>query len=176
MRGLGAIREGVATRELKLFLFACVATSFALWAFTVVLAIAAYQEGGTSAVALAVLARVLPAALVTPFSALLADRRSRRGFLLLIALVSCALLAALTLVAAAGWGFAPMLALAAAYSAAISGQQPAQAALLTGLSRGPRQLAAANGLRNGLGYAAFFLGRSWPGRSRPNGRSRQASA
>ena len=158
MGGGGAIREGVATRELRLFLAACLATSLALWAFTVVLAIAAYREGGTGAVALAVLARVLPAAVATPFTALLADRRSRRGLLLVVAAVSCALLAALTLVAAADLGFAPMLALAAGYSAVISGQQPAQAALLTGLSRGPRQLAAANGLRNGLGYAAFFLG------------------
>ena len=158
MRGVGAIREGAGTRELRLFLFACLATSLALWAFTVVLAIAAYREGGTGAVALAVVARVVPAALTTPFASLLADRRPRRGLLLLIAAASCALLALLALVAAADGAFAAVLALSAAYSAVISGQQPAQAALLTGLSRNPRQLAAANGLRNGFGYAAFFLG------------------
>ena len=82
MRGGEALREGLATRELRLYVAACAATSLALWAFTVVLAIAAYQAGGTGAVTLAVIARVLPGAIAGPVTALLADRRSRRAVLL----------------------------------------------------------------------------------------------
>ena len=46
MRGGVAVREGLATRELQLYVLACAAMSLALWAFTVVLAITAYRPGG----------------------------------------------------------------------------------------------------------------------------------
>ena len=82
MRGGVAVREGLATRELRLYVLASGAMSLALWAFTVVLAITAYRAGGTAAVTLAVVARVLPGAIAGPFTALLADRHSRRAVLL----------------------------------------------------------------------------------------------
>jgi MFS family permease len=153
-----AVREGLATRELRLFVVAGSAMSLALWAFTVVLAITAYQAGGTGAVTLAVVARVLPGALAGPFTALLADRHSRRAALLVLTAGATVALAALTLVVALGAPLAVILALAAVVSILTSGQQPAQAALLPGLARNPRQLAVANGLRQGLGNAAYCLG------------------
>lgn len=158
MRGGVALREGLATRELRLFVAAAAATSLALWAFTVVLAIAAYEAGGTSAVTLAVVARVLPGALAGPFTALLADRGSRRAILLALTGGATVALAALTLVTAFDGPLAAVLALAAVFSVLTSGQQPAQAGLLLGLCHGPRQLAVANGLRQGLGNAAYCAG------------------
>jgi len=74
--------------------------SLAQWAFTVVLAIAAYKAAGTGAVTLAVVARVLPGALAGPFTALLADRRSRRAALLALTAGATTVLAALTVVTA----------------------------------------------------------------------------
>lgn len=132
--------------------------SLALWAFTVVLAIAAYRAGGTGAVTLAVVARVLPGAVAGPFTALLADRHSRRATLLSLTAGATAALAALTLLTALDGPFALVLLLAAAFSILASGQQPAQAALLPGLARNPRQLAIANSLRQGLGNAAYCIG------------------
>ena len=153
-----AVREGLATRELRLFVVSAAAMSLALWAFTVVLAITAYKAGGTGAVTLAVLARVLPGALAGPFTALLADRHSRRAVLLALTGGATIALAALTLVVALGAPLAAILALAAAFSILTSGQQPAQAALLPTLAANPRQLAITNGLRQGLGNAAYCLG------------------
>ena len=158
MRGGAGLREGLATRELRLFVLACTAMSLALWAFTVVLAIAAYQAGGTDAVTLAVVARVLPGALAGPFTALLADRRSRRAALLALTGGATIALAALTVVTARDGPLALVLLLAAAFSILTSGQQPAQAALLPGLARTPRQLAIANSLRQGLGNAGYCIG------------------
>jgi len=132
--------------------------SLALWAFTVVLAIAAYKAGGTGAVTLVVVARVLPGALAGPFTALLADRQSRRTVLLYLTSAATAALAALTFVTALDGPFAFILLLAAAFSILTSGQQPAQVALLPGLARGPRQLAIANSARQGFGNAAYCLG------------------
>ena len=152
------LREGLATRELRLFVLASAAMSLALWAFTVVAAIAAYRAGGAGAVTLAVIARVLPGALAGPFIALLADRRSRRAMLLALTVAATAALAALTLVAWSDGPFALVLLLAAIFSIAASGQQPAQIALMPGLARHPRQLAVVNSLRQGLGNGAYCVG------------------
>jgi MFS family permease len=158
VRRRDALREGLATRELRLYVLACAAMSLALWAFTVVLAIAAYKAGGTGAVTLAVVARVMPGALAGPFTALLADRRSRRAVLLELTGGATAALGALTLVTALDGPFALVLVLAVVFSVLTSGQQPAQAALLPALARNPRQLAIANSLRTGFGNAAYCAG------------------
>ncbi len=139
-------------------MLACAAISLALWAFTVVLAIAAYRAGGTGAVTLAVVARVLPGALAGPFTALLADRHSRRAVLLQLTAAATAVLALLTLLTALDGPFALVLTLAAAFSILTSGQQPAQVALLPSLARSPRQLAIANSARQGFGNAAYCIG------------------
>lgn len=158
MRGGASLREGLASRELRLYVLAAAAMSLALWAFTVVLAIAAYEAQGTGGVTLAVVARVLPGALAGPFTALLADRNSRRSVLLVLTGGATAALAALTLLSALDGPFSVVLLLAAAFSVLTSGQQPAQAALLPGLARSPRQLAVANSLRQGIGNAAYCVG------------------
>jgi MFS family permease len=152
------LREGLATRELRLFLVTSAAMSVALWAFTVVLAIAAYRAGGTAAVTLAVVARVLPGAVAGPFTALLGDRRSRRTILLALTGAATATIAAVMLVTALDGPLAPVLVLAAACSALTSGQQPALIALLPGLAQSPRQLAVANSLRQGFGNGAYCAG------------------
>jgi CRP-like cAMP-binding protein len=158
MRGGASLGEGLASRELRLYVLAAAAMSLALWAFTVVLAIAAYEAQGTGGVTLAVIARVLPGALAGPFTALLADRNSRRSVLLILTGGATAVLAALALLTALDGPFAVVLLLAAAFSVLTSGQQPAQAALLPGLARSPRQLAVANSLRQGIGNAAYCVG------------------
>jgi predicted MFS family arabinose efflux permease len=138
--------------------FACAAMSLTLWAFTVALAIAAYKAGGEGAVTLAVVARVVPGALAGPFTAPLVERHSPRTVLVSLTGAATAALAALTLLAALHGPFALVLLLAAAFSAPASGQEPAQAALLPGLARSPRQLAVADGLRQGCGNAASCVG------------------
>ena len=158
MRGGEALREGLATRSLRLYVLAGAAMSLALWAFTVVLAIAAYESGGTSAVTLAVIARVLPGAIAGPGTALLADRRSRRAVLLALTGGTTVLLAALVLATALDAPLAMILVLAAACSVLVSGQGPAQAALLPSLVRNPRELAVVNSLRLGAANAAYCAG------------------
>ncbi len=158
MRGWDALREGLATRELRLYALACAAMSLALWAFTVVLAIAAYEAGGTGAVTLAVVARVLPGALAGPFIARLVQRGSPRELGLGLGGAMTAALAALTLVSALGAPFALVLLLAAACSILASGQEPALAALLPSVADSPRELAIAHRLRPGVSGAAQCVG------------------
>src|ERR687885_98726 len=64
------------------------------WAHFVALGVFAYQRGGTSAVGVAGLVRLLPAAAVAPFAASLGDRFRRERFLLAMTVVGAAALAA----------------------------------------------------------------------------------
>src|SRR5438309_8349672 len=62
------------------------------WAHFVALGVFAYETGGTSGVGIAGLVRLLPAAIVGPFAASLADRFRRERFLCVMALVGAAAL------------------------------------------------------------------------------------
>src|SRR5947207_3838784 len=62
------------------------------WAHFVALGVFAYTVGGTSAVGIAGLVRMLPAALVAPFAASLGDRFRRERFLVVVSLAGSAAL------------------------------------------------------------------------------------
>src|SRR6266513_6556125 len=62
------------------------------WIHFVALGVFAYKVGGTPAVGLAGLIRMLPAALVAPFAATLGDRFRRERFLVVVSLAGSAAL------------------------------------------------------------------------------------
>src|SRR5690349_2152805 len=63
------------------------------WAHFVALGVFAYDHGGTGAVGVAGLIRLLPAAIIAPFASSLGDRVRRERVLLVLALVGAAALA-----------------------------------------------------------------------------------
>jgi MFS family permease len=114
------------------------------WAHFVALGIYAYGHGGASAVGLAGLVRLLPAAVVAPFAASFGDRFPRERFILVTSLIGALALAASAAGAAAGstalvYGFAAVVGLSATLF------RPALQALLPSLARTPQELIAANG-------------------------------
>lgn len=128
------------------------------WGYEVALAVYAYRAGGATAVGVLALVRLLPAAIVAPFSALLGDRFPRRWVMVLADLVrACSMGGA----AAAVFGGAPV---AAVYALAVvtaltsTAFQPAQAALLPSLARSPEELTAANATSTALESVGFFVG------------------
>src|SRR5918995_4479273 len=88
---LGAVLRNENLRRLELAWGAAITAE---WAHFVALGVFAYNAGGTVAVGIAGLVRMLPAALVAPFAASLGDRFRRERFLIAIALVGAAALAA----------------------------------------------------------------------------------
>src|SRR3954462_8050090 len=72
------------------------------WAHFVALGVYAYGQGGASAVGLAGLVRLLPAAIVAPFAASLGDRFPRERFILGAALIGALALGASAISATAG--------------------------------------------------------------------------
>src|SRR5881396_1160895 len=91
---VSALRAAVRNENLRRLELAWGAAITAEWAHFVALGVFAYGAGGTVAVGIAGLVRMLPAALVAPFAASLGDRFRRERFLVSIALVGAAALAA----------------------------------------------------------------------------------
>ena len=78
---LGAAIRNENVRRVELAWGASIATE---WAHFVALGVFAYQQGGTSAVGVAGLVRLLPAGVLAPFAASLGDRFRRERFLTLL--------------------------------------------------------------------------------------------
>lgn len=114
------------------------------WAHFVALGVFAYDVGGTVAVGIAGLVRLLPAALVAPFAASLGDRFRRERFLVGVALVGSAALAGSAAAYYAGKNEVLVFVLAALVGLASTLVRPALQALLPSLARTPQELIAAN--------------------------------
>jgi MFS family permease len=114
------------------------------WAHFVALGVFAYEQGGATAVGIAGLVRLLPAAVVAPFAASLGDRFRRERFLLALTLVAAGALAG-SAAGAYGDSQALVFAFAAVVGLCTTLVRPALQALLPSLARTPEELIAANG-------------------------------
>jgi MFS family permease len=138
---LSAAARNESLRRVELAWGAAIAAE---WAHFVALGVFAYERGGTAAVGVAGLARLLPAAAVAPFAASLGDRFRRERFLFALALAGSAALAASAAAAFAG-GRVLVFFCAALFGVATTLIRPALQALLPSLARTPQELIACNG-------------------------------
>jgi MFS family permease len=127
------------------------------WAHFVALGVFAYEAGGASAVGIAGLVRLLPAAVLAPFAASLGDRFRRERFLLATSLVGAAALGGS---AAAFFADAELLvyALAAVLGLATTLIRPTLQALLPSLARTPEELIASNGATSTIEGLGTLIG------------------
>jgi MFS family permease len=141
LAALGASVRNPDVRRVQLAWGAAIASE---WAHFVALGVFAYEAGGASAVGVAGLVRLLPAAVLAPFAASLGDRFRRERFLLGTSLVGSAALGGS---AAAFFADAELFvyAFAALLGLATTLIRPALVALLPSLARTPEELIASNG-------------------------------
>ena len=140
---VSALGTAVRNNDVRRVQLAWGAAITAEWAHFVALGVFAYEQGGTSAVGVAGLVRLLPAALLAPFAASLGDRFRRERFLLAMMLVGSGGLAASAAAAFAGervlvFGFAALIGISTTLI------RPALQALLPSLARTPEELIASN--------------------------------
>lgn len=128
------------------------------WAYVVALSVYAYGHGGASAVALIVVLRMIPTALVAPLAAALADRFPRRLVLVGSDVVRAALMGAAATVIATGGPAWLVYALATLTTVSGAPFRPAQAALLPKLAKTPAELTAANVASSTLESVGTFAG------------------
>jgi MFS family permease len=127
------------------------------WAHFVALGVFAYEQGGTAAVGIAGLVRLLPAAAVAPFAASFGDRFRRERFLFTLTLLGAGALIASAAAASADnrvlvFAFASVVGLAATLI------RPALQALLPSLARTPEELIASNGATSTIESLGTLVG------------------
>jgi len=122
------------------------------------LSVWAFREGGTSAVGLVGLARLLPGALCLPFGAWAADRFSRRRVVCVVLVTVTAAQAATAVALAADSPAAVIYLLAAFTSVAGTPYRPAHLALAPLAARSPAELVAMNVTAGTLEGLVTFLG------------------
>lgn len=155
LRAFGAVFRNADLRRLQL---AGIGSTLAVWAYSVGLAVYAYDAGGAKTVGFMYFARWGAAALCAPWLALIPDRMSRQRVMIATDLSRVALLGAMTALAAAGSSFWPVFALAVATSIVSTMFQPAQGALLPSLVSLPSELTSANAVMNTVASVGMFTG------------------
>jgi MFS family permease len=153
----GALGSAVRNPDIRRAQLAWGAAIAAEWAHFVAFGVFAYEVGGASAVGIAGLVRLLPAAFVAPFAASLGDRFPRERFLVATTLVASVALAGS---AAAFYADADVLvfAFAALLGVAVTLIRPALQALLPSLARTPEELIASNGATSTIESIGTLLG------------------
>src|ERR671918_3019022 len=154
LAALGASVRNPDVRRVELAWGAAIASE---WAHFVALAVFAYEEGGASAVGVAGLVRLLPAAIVAPFAASLGDRFPRERFLLAMTLLGSAALGGSAVAILADAEFF-VFAFAALLGLAVTLIRPALQALLPSLARTPSELIASNGATSTIEGLGTLLG------------------
>lgn len=144
-----------SVRRIQLgFLGACTAE----WAFTVVLSVYAFNQGGAGSVGLVSLLRMLPSAALLPFAAALADRWRRDLVLTLVSAARCATAACMALIVATGGSSVAVYALAIASTLAAILYRPVNSALVPLLCHTPSELSSANVVRGLLDSISTLVG------------------
>lgn len=128
------------------------------WGYEVALAVFAYRHGGATTVGLVALVRLLPAAVVAPFAALLGDRFLRKRVMVAADLVRVGAMGGAAAAVFAGASPVVVYALAIVTALASTAFGPAQSALLPTLARSPEELTAANATSTSLESLGFFVG------------------
>ena len=128
------------------------------WAHFVALGIFAYDAGGASAVGIAGLVRMLPAAVIAPLAAGLGDRFRRERFLLVIALAGSAALACSGVAFFYGRNEVLIYLLAGVVGITSTLFRPALQAILPSLARTPQELIASNGATSTIESLGMLTG------------------
>jgi predicted MFS family arabinose efflux permease len=155
---IAAFRDNFDNPQLRRIQLAGAGSVMGLWAYSVALAVFAYDAGGAKAVGIVTLVRAIPAAISAPFTSTLADRLPRVPFMVATNIGRAAAIGAAGAVALAGgseWLVYTLAGLAAILGTAFL---PAESALLPTLARSAEELTAANVVRSTIESVGTFAG------------------
>jgi MFS family permease len=153
-----AFRSAFSNPALRRLQLAGAGSVMGQWAYSVALAVYAYEAGGAKAVGLVALIRTIPSAVSAPFTSTLADRLPK------VAVMASASFSRVVTIAAAGVVIeidgpdALVYALAGITSILGTAFLPAESAALPELARTPEELTAANVARSTIDSVGSFAG------------------
>jgi MFS family permease len=154
-RALQGVFHNRGLRQLQL---AWAGSIIGTWAYAVALVVFAYSHGGASAVGLIALIRWLPAAVVSPFAAILGDRYPRVPVMLASDLLRAVGLATMSVCVLMDGPVGVVYALAGTVAVINTAFQPAEAALVPSLAKTPEELTAANVSSSTIESLGFCVG------------------
>jgi len=128
------------------------------WSLTVALGVVAFEHGGATAVGIVALIRMLPAALIAPFSTAVADRVRRDQVLIWVGVIRAVAVGAAAAVMALDLPIVLVYLLAVLATIPFTAFRPAHSALLPSLCVTPKELTAANASRGLLDSASTLIG------------------
>jgi MFS family permease len=147
----GRLRDGLASfaavwanRSLRRLQLANAGSVLGNWAYLVAMLVYAYEQGGASDVGLVSVLRLIPAALVSPFTSALGDRISRKAVMIGADLLRGLLMVGVGIVIAADGPAGAVYALITISAIVATTFRPALGAMLPSLARTPQELTAAN--------------------------------
>ena len=152
---LGQVFRNPGLRRLEL---AFLGSTMGHWTYVVGLSVYAYNQGGTTAVGIISVLRLLPAAIASPFLATLADRYRRERVMMTTDLIRAALMALAAVMIATDGPALVVYAVVILTNLVGVAFRPAQAALLPGLARNPAELSAANVAASTFDAVSTFAG------------------
>ena len=155
---LQPFRAVVASPDLRRVALAFAGFAIAEFGVWVAMLVVAFEAGGAGLAGLIGVVQLVPAALVAPFAALLADRYRRDRVLAGGYLAQAIAMGATAAALAAGAALPLVYALATVASVATISTRPAQAALLPDLSRSPAELTAATVALGAIESGSLFVG------------------
>ena len=155
LQAFASVVRNPALRRIELAWLGSVAGE---WAAIVALGVFAYREGGTAAVGLVGLIRMLPSSVAAPFASLLADRFARERVMVAADLARAVAVGGAAAGALMDGPPALVYGLAGFVAVVSTAFRPAQAAILPSLASGPEELAAANVVSSTIESVAFFAG------------------
>jgi MFS family permease len=154
-RAVQAVFHNRSLRQLQL---AWAGSIIGTWAYAVALVVFAYDHGGASAVGLVALIRWLPAAIASPFAAILGDRYPRVLVMLASDLLRAVGLATMAVCVLTDAPVGVVYVLAGTVAVINTAFHPAESALLPSLAKTPEELTAANVSSSTIESLGFCVG------------------
>lgn len=153
-----AFRGNFGNPQLRRLQLAGAGSVMGQWAYSVALAVYAYNAGGAKAVGTVVLIRTIPSAISAPFTSTLSDRMSRVVLMASTSFGRAATIGTAGAVALTGGPSWVVYGLAGLTSVMGTAFLPAESALLPELARTPEELTAANVTRSTIDSIGSFAG------------------
>jgi MFS family permease len=161
-RGFAAMRANAvhvwANRNVRRIQLAFVGSEIGGWAYAMALLVWAYQEGGAALVGIWAGIRMLLAAFAGPVGGAIADRMSRRTFMMANDAIQLVLVLITAMAIYLELGIWAVLVPGTLLSMVSASFRPAQGGLLPSLVESPKQLTAANATAEIVDSSAAFIG------------------
>jgi MFS family permease len=150
-----AVAANQAIRRLEL---AYAGASSVQWAGSVAIIVYGFQRAGATAVAIQVLSRMIPSAIVAPFASTFADRHDKVRVMIGSDLVRFVISAACAVAVGVEAALAIVFTLSALNGVVDRAFEPARAAVTPSLARTPQELTAANVVSSSIESITMFVG------------------